>query len=666
MPSEAFRRTWVILLLVGWFLFNGAVLLVPSIPVQSVHEDVVALSRLDHAWLLFAHPEWIWEQWTNGLSRIELMDRLPPVLWSIACAAIYTALGAWGGRRMDLARITNESRIARVLFCFLLGYCGTGTLISVAYFVFPNQTLLATVLAVAFVLVVGATGTRGCRLPGDSPLRTDQTSDQQDWSQISWKRRLTGLFFAASGLLLFVQSLGAWLPTLDSEVKRDRWAQNYSVLSESPDTGWGSRGTRGSWAGLEDIAMLWVIAREPARREEIGNAVSEEPADPVATQSELRGIIRSRYLPAISGKWLASLAFSAAVMLVAIRIASSRGVLVAITALFFLISFPSWMELIRLGRPEVIAGAACLGIVYVWLHPFRSEEKRSFCGRAIATMCFIAPLGWWLVYTLQIPSDSQYSVASATLRFLGFSFLYSIPWAATCLWGWLREGFVGAKSLRESRWGGISVLAFLLFGVVLSQPDRVWIPFSVFLMAAFAVGAQSLLSMRGGWLWLLVWGSLGAGSFVNVLVQPGWDNRLLGSLDRLLFEEHVEPEGRNDKLGSYGYSREILRQTIAGELPVDGNLLLIGHWDGLDIPQRTIVQRVQSYRLAPWTRESLQRQRITHIALIDSSELGFSEWDDMLERDYRIQLAELEGKGLISRIPVSDRSRDLTLFQVNP
>jgi hypothetical protein len=653
----------MVLLLFSWFLYTGIVFLFPSIPVQSLHEEGVVLSRLDHAWLLFAHPEWIWEQWTSGLSRIDLLDRIPAVLWSIACAAFYTALGAWGCKKIGLDAIANESRFVRVLFHFLVGYCGLGTCISIARFVLPDHPIVATVLAIAFVMATPAVVARWCKPLACSQSGIVLTSDQQDWSLLSWKRRLTGLFCVGSGLLLFVQSLGAWLPTLDKDVRRDRWSQQYFVPSESTAVDQSVRTERTGWVALEDVAMFWLSRSESSRLQRMEEAQSQEPADSISMQSELKGIIKLRYLPVIAGKWLATLAFDSAVILVAIRIASLQGSLVAFTALFFLIAFPSWMELIRLGRPEVISGAACLGIVYGWLDPERFAQRRVCARAAMATLCLSGPLVWGLFDALTLPVDSQYSVASAALRFFGFSFLYSIPWAATCLIG----GVGPRKSLGAIPWGGISVLAFLLLGGMFSQPDRVWIPFTVFLIATFAVGAQSLLSMRGGWLWLLLWGGLGVVSFLNVLVQPGWDNRLLGSLDCLLFEEiDVESRSQNEESGSRGYSRELLRQTIAGDLPVDACILLIGHWDRLDVPQRTIVERVQSERIDQWTRDSFQRSRITHLALIDSSEQGFAEWDDTLERDYRLHLEELQLQGVISKLPVSERSLDLTLFQVNP
>ncbi len=116
----------------------------------------------------------------------------------------------------------------------------------------------------------------------------------------------------------------------------------------------------------------------------------------------------------------------------------------------------------------------------------------------------------------------------------------------------------------------------------------------------------------------------------------------------------------------YRFADEIQAKTIEGVLRFEDRLLLLGHWDCLDIPQRTSIHRVGADRIVLLSKEARRDQGITHIALVDSSERGFVEWDDSLEQDYRIHLAKLEEQGVVTKLPVSERSRDLTLFQVNP
>ncbi|XZE36675.1 hypothetical protein SH501x_002258 [Pirellulaceae bacterium SH501] len=649
---EVLKNQWLVLLLVGSLFLTVVYLLYPCVPFPGEQGESVSLSRLEHALVIFAHPEWIWEQWTMGASRLQLADRLPSLFWALICIAIYTVAG-WAIGRLCNLRTHFESPLTQSwLLSFLIGYCWCGTWISLMNWGGPGRSLVTSSLGMAISLLI----------PWIYQRMNQSTSHSEAlsptgfrWDDVSWKRRLTGLFFLGSGILFLLQSVGSLVPSMDEEIRRVRWSSKLEYPSMLHDSDRKNIETRFHWAPLEDIRSTGWHSKS-----------SDDGL--LSLEEKVQQIVLKRYELLIAGKWIASIAWIASLILLTLRLNALHGCLVASLTTFFFAAFPSWMELIRLGRPEVVSGAAVLGILCVWLDPSGAKSVHDSRKRWIATLLLMGPIAIGLAASIQFPSSGDYRWMDAIGRAAGFSSLYSLPWVSTCLLGCIVAG-----SSRDSfrRWicgsAAIAIFAFVFLGGVLALPDRVWIPFSSLLVLSFAFGTERILTLRGGWGWLAFWVFAGSVSLLNVVAQPSWDNRIFADLKGSVFERPVvDAAAITANASQHRFAAEIQRKTIEGELPLDGRILLLGHWDRFDIPQRTFIQKVSKEHLAILTCEEIRQRGFTHIAIIDSAEQGFDGWDDTLEHDYRIHFSNLEKKGCLTQLSVSDRSRDLTLFQVNP
>lgn len=649
---EALKYLGLALLVLVWFLSIFISLLFPCISFPGEQGESIALSRLEHAWVVFAHPEWIWEQWTAGTSRIQLTDRLPSLCWALLCISIYTATGFAIGRSCNLRTHSASDSISAWLFSFLIGYCWCGTWISLLSWILDESPILATGMGMVISLVIPWGLGRMIAAPHSTEA---QNQVALRWDDVSWKRRLTGLFFVGSGILFLVQSIGSLVPSMDEEVRRGRWSSKLTDSIELKEMEQLNFDKSLYWSALEDVRSAWWHIMPSG----------EEDSD---LQKKVHQLVLRRYELLIASKWIASIAWIASLIVLAGKLNSLHGSLVAMLTTFFFAASSSWTELIRLGRPEVISGAASVGILCVWMDSVGSRSLLNSRGRWITTVLLSGPIVIGLASSLQLHGDVGYQWSEAVLRLAGFSSLYSLPWAATCFFGCL----VACTTQNASwRWvcgsASLTLLAFAILGGGLAQPDRVWLPFGSLLVLSFAFGIERILKLRGGWGWLFFWGFAGGVSLLNNTAQPGWDNRIFGDLKGSVFAQPTSEE-QAFAFGAFPYrfADEIQAKTIEGVVRLEDRLLLLGHWDCLDIPQRTSIHRVGADRIVQLSKEAMRDQGITHIALVDSSERGFVEWDDSLEQDYRIHLAKLEEQGVVTKLPVSERSRDLTLFQVNP
>lgn len=649
---EALKYLGLASLLLAWLLLNVIAILVPCIPFPTEEGEPISLSRLEHAWVVFAHPEWIWEQWTLGTSRVQLADRLPSLFQASFCIAIYTAAGYGIGRVFGLFRRSNRYPAQACLHSLLVGYCWCGSWITLLNWAFLDLSAMGAGGGLLISLLVPWFLKRVIPLP---PCNETPVPTPTPWGEVSWQRRLTGLFLIATGILFLMQSIGSLVPSIDEEVRQKRWSSKLADDFIHQDREQTKKDRSLHWAGLEDTCSTWTLFRP----------FNEKRGVPGL---EVQQLILNRYEPLIASKWIASIVWIASLILLTSHLNALYGFLVASMTTFFFAAFPCWMELIRLGRPEVISGAASIGILCVWMDALSNRSSLSSRNQWIATIFFAGPIAIGLASSVQFHPEGGYRWTEAALRVTGFSSLYSVPWVATCFLGCIVA--CTDRSLAR-RWICLSislaVFAFAILGGVLAQPDRVWIPFGSFLILPFALGAERILKTRAGWIWFLVWSFAGTISLLNNAAQPGWDNRIFADLKSSIFERSaMESQTTTHSASQHRFAAEIQNQTVEGVLPMEGRVLLLGHWDCFDIPQRTYVQKVSMEYIASLTGEAIRDQGITHIALVDSAERGFVDWNDTLEHNYRIHFEKLEEEGVVTKLPVSDKSRDLTLFLVNP
>ena len=113
------------------------------------------------------------------------------------------------------------------------------------------------------------------------------------------------------------------------------------------------------------------------------------------------------------------------------------------------------------------------------------------------------------------------------------------------------------------------------------------------------------------------------------------------------------------------YTAELTNQWSDGKLGDSPRLLLVGEWDDLDLPMECSVWLDRPTEMLSQAVDRNSEKGITHIALVSSIDRNARLLSLEADQVARQELERLHRQGLLRKMDVSTRCRELTLYAVN-
>ncbi|XZE18579.1 hypothetical protein SH449x_003876 [Pirellulaceae bacterium SH449] len=654
-----------------WLGLSAVVLLYPCLPARDPNGEVFALSRFDFALVYLANPEALLLQWTADV---------PLDFWPIRGSAILIAT-VWCGT-LSLLGFACFRPFANRLFgltprslaywsmSLVLGYAllqgalllqltFLGKLTTVATFGLMIGALLAIYLATNFL--AARSKSRESK-PSSIGMEADTTNatDGDRTLAVAWKRRLYGLSMIGSFYLVAVYIVGAMVPSVDLRVREERWvytAQKYgqysapgantdptaiTSLAERPLKAW-------RW---DPIAYTTLGVMGTNIRSTVREAVPIDGSGQLDTNT-----VPASYTAFIASKLVAVMVGLAGLLLFAHLVSGLYGRAPAMLLLFLLLTTPSLLELARAGRPEFTALGPIAVIVTMFM---RYQTRRRGLAWPLITLVSLALWGWLSALSMESPNVEQAGFGTI-LRFAGISSLFAIPWTACIVIG------LHVKPSRKSlQLFAVGISLFVLLGILLACPDRCWIPVLGLFIPVAAHGIAWLLVNQHRFIGIVGWGGMMVIGLVNASYWPLMENRLLAPVEFLVSESWREYPSDQTSEVRIRYPLELRRQFYGGALADDAIILLLGTRDDLDIPLRCRTIESQAELTSGSIEQLIELSGSTHVALVaslsgeeDSSTLTYEQY-----KLVRAEMEELERRGKLQRLPVSQDNFDLIVYQL--
>jgi len=659
----------------GGIVFLAATVLYPCIPFPDPMGETVFLSRLDYVLAVLGHPEAVWGQWLGEGDGPRFFDRVPILLRAVATVAVCWSLGRW---LVALDRLEpHMPRVAHFAMSIIVGY----VIVNVAMYILQRWfridhwlwpwTALFLCYAVLWLLK------RRCEYRHPNPKRErgilhllwlgkNRDEHRRKWKQqnvlgieamddstfrVSWKRRLFGLSSIGIVAVFCVQLLGACIPTVDQEVRRDVW---WHLVSKSREGNADANASqkedaklRQSWLSAKALptidyaSVLWLW--ESGHR--------SKGSTHRGSSAEWPG-----YLTAVvTGKVMVTVVAWLGFVLIAAYASEAYGKLPALLVLLLLGCTPCFIELERLGRVESIYGVAMASMPIVVRYSRRAGVVPLGCLAVLSL-----PVLVWVGNCFLTSSDSEYLRPEAMARFVGFSTLYAVAFVPLVVIGlWTRDGGM-------ERWmASIAICIFVTMGLLSAKMDRCWVPSLCLLSFAVARGISILVRDQPGWLGLPMWLCLLLFAVVDGVALPAIDNRLFASYAEIVRGQWQYRESLSDPSDvSDRYTAELWNQWLDGAMGESPRLLLVGDWDDLDLPMEC---RVWLDRAPGELSDGgwLVKRGMTHIALVSSIDRNARMLTLEAEQFARQELEQRVREGLLKKMDVASSCRELALYAVN-
>jgi hypothetical protein len=647
-----------------WIALSVATCLYPCLPARDPNGDVFALSRFDFALVYLASPEALWLQWTAGL---------PMDFWAVRAGALATAI-VWLfafifagvvclGKHHPFETLSNhetrsnESRLAfwgmRLIFgftlfqaiCFLLPWLPT------SFFTNVSVSLMVAIPLVACLWRRKLRRSQNHADPSSDKAFVDKADDGS--MDQPWKRRVYGLATISCVLLATLHITGSMVPSVDRQVRNQKWINTVHSSEQfraphleqlSQDASFGREKQIGR---IDPIAFVSLTLMQ----KESGNGLQKRDA-----KSQSLGVSPT-YTSLLASKLIHVIVGIAGFLIVWDGVRDQYGRAVATMLLMLILSTPALLELGRLGRIELIATSQFAAIITLL------DRRRDDFGRKhwFIVMILAIPLLEWLMSLSSPSSYPSKDHMSATLRFIGFSSLFTVPWVSCWLIGSFTQreakqlGFIGA---------GIGI--FIALSWIGHTPDRSWIPaLSLFVFSA-ARGIKWLFENQFRSIGLLGWCGVIVISLVNAAYWPTMDNRILAPVEWLV-REHWSEYGETLEDMRSRFPLEFRKQLDDGNIAIDSRVLLVGTHDDIDVPVDCITVKPKANLDQKSITNWIQQFDITHVGIvanpdtIDGETTGF---DEASEQACRVILEQMVEQGKLRKQSVSLDCFDLTLFKV--
>lgn len=646
---------------VFWIAFTVATLLYPCLPARDPNGEFFALSRFDFALVYLASPEALWLQWTAGL---------PLDFWPVRGGAVATAM-VWlvalslagalflGGRRQRVP-LGNEGWIAfwsmRLVFGFsiLHGICLLQAPLPVNVFAYVTVGLM-----VAMPLAIYLWRTKFRRLQRQESSSSHKAIAEQVVDKSldqPWKRRLYGLATIACILLVAVHMVGSMVPSVDRQVRNQKWVNTAHAYEQFTAPNIDRLEDDGSFNGkrelgigqIDPIAYLSMALMQHEVRH--GKIKQNAPSESLGVSPAYTSLLASKLVHIIVG--------IAGFLIVWNGVRHQYGRAVAAMLLMLILSTPALLELGRLGRIEWIATSQVAAIITLLNRPRYALERKHW----FIVIVLAIPMLEWLM-SLSSPSTiPPADQLSATLRFIGFSSLFTAPWVAC----WV----IGVFTKREAKqfaFVGSGIGIFVLLSWIVNAPDRSWIPALGLFVLSVAGGIKWLLESQIRFIGLIAWCGVMVIGLVNAAYWPTMDNRILAPVEWLV-REHWSEYGETQENIRFGFPLEFRKQLGDGNIEIDSRVLLVGTHDDIDVPVDCITIRpkanLDQVSLTTW----IQQFDITHVGFVTNSNTidgDITGVDEASEQACRAILERMVEQGALQKQPMSTESFDLTLFKVH-
>ena len=645
-----FSRTGLVLCL-GGILFLVATLLYPCMPFPDPMGATVFLSRFDYALVVLGHPEAVWEQWRGGSDGLFFFERIPILLRAAATIAICWSLGRL---LVSFDKLESHlSRVAHFAISIITGY----VLVNVVLFILQRWFRIdhwvwpASALLLCYVVLWLLKERCSFRLQWQQRDSTEIKVENDLTFQFSWKRRLFGLTSIGLVAVFCIQILGACIPTVDQEVRRDVWWRLVSKSREGRvDTTTIQREdakSRQSWLSsralptIDFASALWLW--ESSHEKSPNHVVSPSPLP-----SFLTAMVTSKVMVTVV-TWIGF-------MFLAIYSSEAYGKLPAIVGLMLLGCTPCFIELARLGRVESIYGISMASLPIVVQYSRRSGVVPIGC---IAVLSL--PLMVWMNNCYWTPSELEYLRPEGMARFVGFSTLYAVAFVPLVMLG------VCSRKGRMERWmAAIAMIVFLIAGLLCEKMDRCWVPSLCLLSFAAIRGISIVMRDQPSWLGLPIWLVILLFAMVDGVALSTIDNRIFASYGEIVRSQWQYRESLSDLSEvSDRYTAELTNQWSDGKLGDSPRLLLVGEWDDLDLPMECSVWLDRPTEMLSQAVDRNSEKGITHIALVSSIDRNARLLSLEADQVARQELERLHRQGLLRKMDVSTRCRELTLYAVN-
>jgi hypothetical protein len=676
-------RTGLVLSLGGIvFLFFAATVLYPCIPFPDPTGETVFLSRLDYLLAVLGHPEAVWGQWLGEGDTPHFFDRFPILLRAVVTVAVCWSLGRWLVASDKLE--SQLPRVAHFAISTLVGY----VIVNIAMYILQRWFRIDHWLwpGLALILCYGILWLLkklrcDCRNPNPARVRgilhllsllkshderklqrtqhnvVEVEANADSTFEVSWKRRLFGLCSISIVAVFCIQLLGACLPTVDQDVRRDVW---WHLVSKSRQ-GDADSGTfqnedamlRTKWLStnamptIDYVSVLWLW--ESSHR---------------ANGSNTRGTLDElpSYLTAVAtSKVLVTVVAWLGFVLIAAYVNETNGRLPALLILLLLGCTPCFIELERLGRVESVYGVIMASIPMVVRYSYRRGGVPIGC-----LIVLSLPMLVWIASCFMIQSDSEYLRPEAMARFVGFSMLYAVAFVPLVVVG-LCSRYVGRRDGGMERWmAAIAMSVFVIMGLICAKMDRCWVPCLCLLSFAAARGISILVRDQPGWLGLPMWLCIMLFAVVDGVALPTIDNRVFASYAEIVRGQWQYRDSLSNQSDvSDRYTKELRNQLSDGKLGELPRLLLVGDWDDLDLPMECNVWLDQSPQELPEELNRLVERGMTHVALVSATDRDDRLLSLEVEQRTRQELDELVQKGRLQKMDVALSCRELALYAVN-
>jgi hypothetical protein len=646
-------RTALVLSLGGIvFLFFAATALYPCFPFPDPTGETVFLSRLDYVLAVLGHPEAVWGQWLGESDGLHFFDRVPILLRVVVTVAVCWSLGRW---LVALDKLEpHMPRVAHFAISILVGY----VIVNFAMYILQRWFQIDHWLWPGMALIFCYGVLWLLKIRDEHRLTWKQhnvigvEAKDDPTFQVSWKRRLFGLCSIGIVAVFCIQILGACIPTVDQDVRRDVWWHLVSKSREgNADAGDFQKEDakiRTNWLStkamptIDYASVLWLW--ESSHR---SNGPNHR-----GSSAELPS-----YLTAVvTGKVMVTVVAWLGFVLIAAYASEAYGKLPALLILLLLGCTPCFIELERLGRVESIYGVIMASIPMVVRYSHRSGIVPIGCLAVLSL-----PMLVWITNCFMISSDLEYLRPEAMARFVGFSMLHAVAFVPLVIAGLCR------RDGGMERWmAAIAMCIFVIMGLICAKMDRCWVPCLCLLSFAAARGISILVRDQPGWLGLPMWVCIMLFAVVDGVALPTIDNRVFASYAEIVRSQRQYRESLSDPSDvSDRYTAELRNQSSDGKLGETPRLLLVGDWDDLDLPMECVVWLDRSPDELSEGLSRLVERGMTHVALVSAKDRNERLLSLEDEQRTRQELEKLVQKGLLQKMDVASSCRELTLYVVN-
>ncbi|MCE3017241.1 MAG: hypothetical protein ACK56W_12085 [Pirellula sp.] len=676
-------RTGLVLSLGGIvYLFFAATVLYPCIPFPDPTGETVFLSRLDYVLAVLGHPEAVWGQWLGAGDAPHFFDRVPILLRAVATIAVCWSLGrslvAWDKLEAHMPRA------AHFAISIIIGYLIVNISMSILHrwFRIDHWFWPGLALIISYGILWLLKRFRcDCRHPDPKRARgilylwsllkshdehklkwkqhniTDVEAYSDSTFEVSWKRRLFGLCSISILAVFCIQILGACLPTVDQDVRRDVWWQLVSKSREGD-------ADKGNFQNEDaKLRTKWLSTKSMPTIDYV-SALWLWESSHGATGSNTRGTsdeLPSYLIAVVTSKVMVTVVAWLGFVLIAAYVNETYGKLPALLILLLLGCTPCFIELERLGRVESVYGVIMASIPMVVRYSYRTGVVPIGCLTVLSL-----PMLVWVANCFMMQSDSEYLRPEATARFIGFSMLYAVAFVPLVVVGLCSRYVVRPDGGMERWMAAIAMSVFVILGLVCTKMDRCWVPCLCLLSFAAARGISILVRDQPGWLGLPMWICIMLFAVVDGVALPTIDNRVLASYSEIVLGQWQYRESLSDQSDvSERYTMELRSQLSDGKLGESPRLLLIGDWDDLDLPMECSVWLSRSPEELPEELNRLMERGMTHVALVSATDREERLLSLEDEQRTRLELEKIAQRGRLHKMDVSPSCRELVLYVVS-